>query len=350
MGKPMRNCEFEMLQGQTILITGATGLLGSNVVKYLVGQNRQLERPVKILALIRNREKVERLFGNAENIVYIVGDVREKLSVEQPVDYVVHTASQTASKAFIHEPVETIDTALVGTRNVLELAREKRAKKMLYLSTMEVYGAPTTDEKITEEHETNLNTMAVRSSYPESKRMCEALCCAYSKEYAVPVSVLRLTQTFGPGVTYNDGRVFAEFARCAIEKRDIVLHTKGETKRNYLYTVDAVKAILTVLLKGESGQAYNVANEATYCSIYEMAQMVAEKCAGGAIKVRVEVEDESKFGFAPTLKMNLDTSKLQRLGWRPEVGLEEMFHDLIADMQRKEHEDRNSSLYARTGL
>ena len=119
--------------------------------------------------------------------------------------------------------------------------------------------------------------MNVRSSYPESKRLCESLCSAYASEYGVPAKVVRLTQTFGVGVSYNDGRVFAEFARCAIEGRDIVLKTKGQTKRNYIDIDDAVNAIFTVLLKGVAGEAYNVANEDTYCSIYEMANMVAEK-------------------------------------------------------------------------
>ena len=159
------------------------------------------------------------------------------------------------------------------------------------------------------------------------------------KEYDIPVNVVRLTQTFGRGVDYNDGRVFAEFARCVIEKRDIVLHTKGETRRNYLYTQDAVNAILTVLIKGKNGEAYNAANEDTYCSIYDMAQMFAKRCAHGEIKVRIEIEDESKYGFAPVLKMNLDATKLKSLGWEAAVGLEDMFHILIQDMRTNKHED-----------
>lgn len=324
---------LEALQGKNVLVTGATGLIGYNFIRHLVGLNKQLEKPVKILAWVRNINKAQKLFGEYENIEYIVGNVLEKKQIEQRVDYIVHAASQTASRAFIHEPVETICTAYQGTQNILELAKEKQVERMVYLSTMEVYGAPITDEKITETHETNLDTMAVRSSYPESKRMCEALCCAYWKEYGVPVTVIRLTQTLGPGVAYNDARVFAEFARCVIEKRDIVLHTKGETKRNYLYTADAVSAILTVLLKGECGQAYNAANEGTYCSIYEMAELVAQKIADNQIQVRIDEQDESSFGFAPTLKMNLDTSKLQALGWKAEVGLEDMFRHLVEYMQ-----------------
>jgi len=330
---------IKILQGKTILITGATGLIGCNIIKYLIDLNKILNEPINIIGMVRNIEKANKLYKSNSNLKFIVGNIIDKVLINEPIDYIIHAASQTSSKAFINEPVETINTSLIGTTNMLELAKEKLIKSMVYLSTMEVYGYPNTDEKILETNSiNNLNTMAVRSSYPESKRMCESLCAAYCKEYGIPVKVLRLTQTFGPGISYNDERVFAEFARCVIENKDIILHTKGETKRSYLYTLDAVTAILEVLVKGENGQAYNAANEETYCSIYEMAHMVADKCANGKIQVKVEIEDENKFGFAPTLKMNLDTSKLQRLGWKPNVGVEDMFHKLIEDMRRKKYE------------
>lgn len=325
---------IEILQGKTLLITGATGLIGRNLIRFLEKENETLENPIKILALVRNLEKAKKQFEKVSNIEYIVGNVMDKIVVDSKIDYIIHAASQTSSKMFVNEPIQTIETAFQGTKNILELAKEKNVKSMVYLSTMEVYGAPTTDEKINEEHGTNINTMEVRSSYPESKRMCETLCCSYYSEYNLPVKVLRLTQTFGCGVPYDDGRVFAEFARCAIEKKDIVLHTKGETKRNYLDVMDAVNAIFTVLLRGENGQAYNAANEDTYCSIFEMAKLVAEKCTGNTINVLIKVEDEKKFGYAPTLKMNLDTSKLRKLGWEPKEGLESMFSLMIKDMQR----------------
>jgi nucleoside-diphosphate-sugar epimerase len=252
------------------------------------------------------------------------------------IDYMIHGASITSSKLFVEKPVETVMTALLGTQNILELARVNPVKSMVYLSSMEVYGYPQTEERIAEEHGTDLDPMTVRSGYPESKRMCENLCASYGKEYGIPAKVVRLTQTFGPGVQYSDGRVFAEFARCAIEERDIVLKTKGETKRNYLYTKDAAAAIMTVLLKGENGEAYNAANEETFCSIYEMAQLVAEQCAGGKIQVRVEEDDVRQYGYAPVLKMNLDTAKLRALGWMPQYDLKQMYEAMITDMKTME--------------
>lgn len=324
---------IEKLRGKRILITGATGLIGSNIIRLCTKVNDTPGAPIQIIAQVRNLEKAQKLFGTNINLKYVICDIVDDLQISSEVDYIIHCASQTSSRMFVEEPVETIEIAVQGTKSILEFAKRKNVKSIVYLSTMEVYGAPTTEEKINEKHETNINTMEVRSSYPESKRLCESLCCAYCAEYDLPIKVLRLTQTFGTGVSYNDTRVFAEFARCAIESKDIVLHTKGETKRSYLDVDDAVNAIVNVLLKGENGQAYNAANEDTFCSIYEMAQMVANDCANNAIKVMVETGEADSFGYAPTLKMNLDTSKLRALGWKPKRELKEMFTSMIKYMQ-----------------
>lgn len=323
---------FESLDGKNILVTGATGLIGRTLV-FSILQNTT---SANIIAHVRNKEKAESLFfdvPNKERLSFLVSDIKEKFPKSEPVDYIIHAASETSSKAFVENPVETIETAIAGTRNILEFARQQNIESLVYLSTMEVYGTPATDDKIFENQGTTLNTMETRSSYPESKRLCESLCKAYAQEYSVPVKVLRLTQTFGPGVSYNDGRVFAEFARCVIEKRDIILKTKGETKRNYLYIADAIAAILVVLLKGNVGEAYNAANEETYCSIFEMAQLVAKECAKNEIQVVVQEQDISKFGYAPVLKMNLDVSKLKQLGWIANYTLKEMFARMIAEME-----------------
>lgn len=318
---------YTELKNRTVMITGATGLIGQTIVK------RLLEADVRVIAVVRSLEKAERIFGRNKRLNFIVSDMTGLEVKKMDVDYIIHAASNTSSKAFIEDPVGIINTALEGTKKTLEIARLSDVKGYVYLSSMEVYGTPSTDEKIDELHSTNLNTMMPRSAYPESKRMCESLCASYASQYGVPAKVVRLTQTFGPGVQYNDGRVFAEFARCAIEGRDIILKTKGETKRNYLYTEDAVNAILTVLVKGEVGEAYNAANEDTYCSIYEMAQMVAKECADGKIEVKIEETDVSSTGYAPTLHMNLDTRKLKGLGWKANVGLTEMYKRMIEGMR-----------------
>jgi nucleoside-diphosphate-sugar epimerase len=155
----------------------------------------------------------------------------------------------------------------------------------------------------------------------------------------VPAVILRLTQTFGPGVRYDDGRVFAEFMRCVLERRDIVLRSPGLTERSYLYTADAVSAILHVLLKGEPGEAYTAANPDTYCSIRDMALLVADSVADGEIQVRYDLrEDPAKFGYADTLTMMLDTANIRELGWVPTVSLREMFTRMIAFRREQEGE------------
>lgn len=325
--------DLKVFEGKRIFVTGASGLIGRALVRALTAHDGA---PIEVVAAVRNEQKARAAFADFpdKHISYHVCDIIDLKPVDMGIDYVIHCASATASKTFVEKPVDVIDGAVRGTKNALELARVNKVKGFVYLSTMEVYGAPTTDDKITENAPTNINPTDVRSSYPESKRLCECLCAAYCAQYGVPVNTVRLTQTFGEGVEYNDGRVFAEFARCVIEERDIILKTKGETRRNYLYIADAVNAILTVLAYGKRGEAYNAANEDTYCSIYEMARLVADKFGGGKIKVRIcETDDVAKLGYAPTLKMNLCADKLKGLGWRAETDLAQAYRALIEYMR-----------------
>lgn len=330
--------DMSKLKGKTIMVTGATGLIGSWIIKSLLHFGIDNEDAPVVLAVVRNMEKAKRVFGKfVENpqLHFIVSDICELKNPETRVDYIIHAASQTSSKAFVQKPVETIKTAIEGTMRVLNIAKENQVDGFLYLSSMEVYGCPETDDKINEQHFTNLDTTKVRTCYPESKRMCENLCVSYGCEYAVNTKIIRLTQTFGPGVEYDDGRIFAEFARCVMEEKNIILHTKGNTKRSYLYTADAVSAIFSVLLKGKNGEAYNAANESTYCSILEMANLVVKQCAKNKIKVIIDEQDNSSssYGYAPTLKMNLDVNKLKSLGWSPNYNLQEMYGRMIESMK-----------------
>lgn len=308
---------------KTVYITGATGLIGSSLVEALTFCSE-----AKVIVQVRNEKKARNLFG--DKVDYVVCDLSKRPSYSGMVNYIIHCANPTSSKFFIESPVETIKTAVNGTINILEFAKEKNVDGFVLLSTMEVYGTPEKGHKVKENEGGSFDSAVVRNCYPLSKQICESLCAGYASEYGVNTRVLRLTQTFGPGVSYNDGRVFAEFARCAIEKKNIILKTKGETERDYLYTADAVSAILVVLLNGKTGEIYTAANEKTYCSIYEMAKMVADM---NGIKVVVEEQDVSKFGYANTLYMDLDTSKLRRVGWHAEVDLKTSFERLIDDFK-----------------
>ncbi len=326
---------FEKLKSKRFLITGATGLIGYNLVNALNFLSNKYNLDIRILCLIRNYEKAKYLFGDEiiKNPKYdfFDGDIDTAINIfHTKYDYIIHLASQTSSRSFVESPVETIDFALTATKKLLEAAKKFKSK-FIYFSSMEIYGTPAADVKIDEDYTGSAPlTMTARSSYCEAKRLCETLCRSYFEEYNVPVFVLRLTQTFGPGVNLEtDNRVFAQFARSAINNENIVLKTKGETKRSYLYTMDAVSALLAIMLKGHKGEAYNIANENTYCSIFEMAQLVCDKVAKGNIQVKLDIHEDGKSIYLPTLHMDLDTKKLRRLKWYPTRNLEEMFYRMI---------------------
>ncbi len=321
--------DWQKFDNKTVFVTGATGLIGYTLVSALLYRNLKYKSNIKIIALVRNITKAKEKFAEQLkqnlNLKFVVGDVENLPPINEEIDFIIHGANPTASNYFVENPVETIKTAVWGTNNILNLAKEKNIAGLVYLSSMEVYGAPHTDDLIDESQGTTIDTMSVRSCYPEAKRLCEALCASYAEEYKVPTKVVRLAQTFGPGIDKNDNRVFAEFLRCAIKKQDIVLQTEGTSKRCYLYTADAVTAILTVLLNGKAGEAYNAANKNTYCSIMEMAELVAHELTNDEIKVVIKVDENSKRKFPPTHKLNLDVSKLEGLGWRATRSLVEMY-------------------------
>lgn len=328
--------DWNRLNGKTVLVTGATGLIGSTIVNALLYANKKRDLGLTVLALVRDQHRAETKFADHtddKSLRLVIGTVEALPEIEGSVDYIIHGASQTASKAFIQQPVETIITAVQGTLSLLELAKRKNTEGMVYLSSMETYGHPDKGHKVAESDAGALLSLDVRNSYPISKQQCEALCCAYASEYNVPVMIARLTQTFGPGVDYNDNRIFAYFGRCILEKQDIVLKTKGETERDYLYTADAVTAILTIMLRGEKGTAYNIADESTYCSIAEMAHMLADEAG---INVTFDIQDSAANGYLSTLYMDLDTARLRALGWNVlySGGLSEIYGRMISCMTK----------------
>lgn len=330
----------ENLFGHKILITGATGLLGSLIIKGICTANKNSNKPITVLANCRSLEKFNDYFKNFKSdfLLPVIGDIQTTDFSKLDFDYIVHGASITDSKTFITKPVETIETAIIGTNNILKACIGKPIKSFVYLSSLEVYGAFNDYDGIKNILENDygfIDHLNIRSSYSESKKTVECLCRSYNSEYRIPVVIARLSQTFGAGIQYNDNRVFAQFARAIIENKDIVLKTKGETIRNYCYTTDAINGIFYLLTKGSAGEAYNIANKSTTISIADMAKKYCELYSNSKSSLVFDIaEDATKLGYNPTVKIKLDSSKLESLGWTANINFDLMIKRLIEGMKQ----------------
>ena len=319
------------LRGKRIMVTGATGLIGACMVRLLLMLNREYAAGISIAAVVRDKPKAISMFGPADDMLqYYICDFIDN-SCFQPdfnADYIVHLAGPTASRFFVEHPAETLLTIVGGTRKVLDYARHVNAKAVVFVSSLEVYGIVTDDKhQLTESMLGSIDPSDPRSSYPAAKLAAETMCRAYAEEYGVPVCIARLAQTFGAGIAVDDNRVFAQFARAVVNNSNITLHTRGALSRCYCYTTDAVDAILCLLMKGSGGEVYNVANEDTYTSVMEMAQMVCDTFMPGKNPV---IELRQGMGYSPTTKLRLSAAKLRSLGWKPRYDLKAMFIRLVA--------------------
>lgn len=325
------------LKNSTILITGAGGMISRNFVSVISDLNKEYSLGIKIIANELKEESLLHCYSQyAENpdFRFLPGDVRE-LSVEGNVDYIIHTAGVTGgSKKHIDFPMNTISVSLDGTKRILDIAVEKKVKGLVYLSSLEVYGNPGNKDYIKETDGGFIDPTNVRSSYSESKRMCECMCASYAKQFGVPAVIARLTATFGYGVSYQDNRVFSQFARSIIEKQDIVLKSTGGTVRNYCDALDTAKAFILLLIKGIPGEAYNIANLDTEISIKDLALKFIELYPESNIELKFDCSvDPTALGYNAEMRNVLDSHKLMSLGWKPEYNIDEMIRHLVTSMQ-----------------
>jgi len=305
-------------RGKVFLITGATGLIGSLLVRSLYKINEKYDLGLQVVALVRNKEKARAMFGDLDVKVVTSGE-----EVSGAVNYVIHCAAPTQSQFFIEKPVETMDAIILGTKEMLDLAKEKQVEKFLYISSMEAYGTIEKEQLVKEDDAGRVALNKTRSSYPLAKRTAELYTYCYSDEYDVNVSIVRLAMCFGAGLGKDDHRVHKSFCEDALNGRDIVVKSSGETIVNFVYSADAVIALLMLLVKGKNKETYNVAGDNNGLTIYNMAKYVAEL---GGVEVRKELP-QGVSAFAPENKMKLDVSKIRGIGWQPK-------YDLVKALER----------------
>lgn len=315
---------LEKIDDCNILITGATGLIGSCIVDELMKN-----AGCHVYAAGRNIERAKTKFGTyfqSKRFHFLQYDVEKPLDGNVTFDYIIHAASNASPNFFALNPVGVIMSNIMGTKNLLDYGRTHGMKRFLYVSSGEVYGNGDVEEW-KEDDSGYVDCMTMRSCYPTSKRAAETLCVAYMHQHNVDVVVARPCHTYGPGFTESDTRAFAQFVRNARKHENIVLKSKGEQYRSWLYVKDCVSAIFTILLNGQSGEAYNVADKKTCITIRELAETIADI---GGVKVVFDVpSDVEKQGFSVIRKAVFDTRKLEALEWKPRYSLQDALVETI---------------------
>ncbi len=316
--------DIEELYGKNILITGITGSVASFLVDMLLMLDETKDAGITIYGLARNESKAIKRFSYASsiNIKYLIQDVCDGINLQDNVDYIIHAAGDGYPEAFRLRPVETMTPAIQGTINTLNLAKQKKVKSYIFISSGEVYG--NSNVKIPDKIETNYYNsegMSVRSCYPVAKQAAEILCVSYANEYEVPAKVVRLSHTYGPFVSEGDNRASTQFIKKAIAGDEIVLHSSGEQIRSYTYVADAAAAILTVLINGHNGEAYNVANSESKATILEFAKELSTLANVG---YKQDFPSEEQYNErSPISSAILNSKKLEGLGFKASYTLKE---------------------------
>ena len=307
--------DLAWLANKSVLITGVTGMLGSALADMLLLANKKYSLNLKVIGVGRHREKAEKLLDydwhKNGSFMFVEQDIVQPLHKDiQGIDYVVHAASNAYPAVFKQYPVETMLANIVGTKNLLELAKREKAR-LLFVSSGEVYGECDCDVK-SEDDYGYVNSMKPRSCYPNAKRAAETLCVSYSAEYGVDTVVVRPSHAYGPTFTDTDNRVVTEFIREAMQGHDLILQSAGTIVRSYTYVLDACSGILTVLKKGKTGEAYNIADEDKIVSIAELAGLIAKI---GNVHAVFDVRSDAYAGQTSISRQVMSGEKLKRLGW-----------------------------------
>jgi UDP-glucuronate decarboxylase len=318
------------LQGTTLLVTGGNGFFCGYLLDVVASLNdRMFSQPCRVVSIDNNRtglpERVAHLADRSE-FTFVASDVSRPLQIDGDVDWLVHGASIASPTLYRRFPLETIDANVNGVRNALELARAKRCRGFLSLSTSEVYGDPDPAHvPTTEDYRGFVSCTGPRACYDESKRLGETLCMIYGAVHDLPVKIVRPFNVYGPGQRLDDGRVIPDLMAAAVNRRPIAMLSDGSPTRAFCYVADAVRAILLLLVAPVSGEAFNVGNDQAEVSMRDLAETLRE-VAGGPPWLEIEYrasEDRHYLTDSPQRRCP-DLSKVRAtLGWEPRVSLSE---------------------------
>lgn len=312
------------LHNKRILITGASGMIGSAIVDFLLQLNVSKKYGVEIFVAGRNKTRVKERFSSFfQNTCFhfLQYDATEKIEFTEEFDYIIHAASNANPSVYTKFPVETMISNFDGMLHLLEYAQKHDVSRVLYVSSSEVYGNKQSLDAYKEGDYGYVDLLNPRACYPSAKRATETLCSAYRAEFGIDFVIVRPGHIYGTTMTENDTRASSQFARDIIEEKDIVMKSAGLQERSYCYVLDCVSAILTVLIRGEAGEAYNISNPNSVCTIREIAETFAEV---GKRKVIFENATEvERKGYNLMENSALDAKKLLDLGWKGFFSIDE---------------------------
>ncbi|WP_420812571.1 NAD-dependent epimerase/dehydratase family protein [Lacticaseibacillus porcinae] len=330
--------KWNAIDGHSFLVIGASGMVGSFLIDVLMKRNTSENANIHIYAMGRSREHLVERFGeymDSSLFDLVVGDVTQPLPENLDTDYILHAASNTHPRAYATDPVGTIMTNLMGTQNVLEHVVKHPTTRVMFLSSVEVYGENRGDvEKFDESYSGYLDSNTLRAGYPESKRVSEALCQAYIAKYDLDIVIPRLCRIFGPTMRLNDSKASSQFILNAVHEQDIVLKSDGHQNYSYAYVADVVSALLFLMTEGVSGEAYNVAVPALDTTLKQLATTLAE-ISGKSVIMQLPDKVETA-GFSKATKALLDASKLNALGWQAQYDLKTALRHTVRILQARE--------------
>jgi len=325
---------WNRLEGKTVLISGAGGFLAAYMVKTLLILN------CNVIGVVRNKEKAMAQFSDIADsgrLKLLVQDVCQPISIDGRIDYIIHAASQASPRYYGKDPVGTLSANVLGTDNLLRLARKKEVEGFLFFSSGEVYGEVDSNHTpVKEEYCGVVDTLDVRSCYAESKRIGENMCISWFHQYGVPARIARPFHTYGPGMYLDDGRVYADFICDIVNNRNIAMKSNGAASRAFCYLADATSGFFTVLLRGNSGEAYNVGNDKGEISIRKLADLLVGLFPEKKLSVKEQLQSDELGYLKSKLTRNCpDISKIGLLGWSPKTSIEEGFIRTIKSFEGK---------------